>query len=350
VSDEAARNSSPGVHGVSRRDALRFGSVAAGGVVFAGLTSLNAPSAAAATTETVAAGSSKLTPAGSSKLPVAAIEKIIGAQGMVSNGVLNIEVDRDDLRHVVNSFGVPIKPAFEVNGNIVFQGRSEHDDDDDDDDDGDVAVLNGDLPFLAHELQPGLDQMLAHGIVFQAMHQHFYDWDPMVWFIHFRGRGDARTLARGVAAILSATATPLPQTSPTNPKTPLDTERLSKIIGASARVGADGVVSFDVPRRESITLGGTPISPDLNVATTVAFEPLGSKTAVVVDYGMTAAEIQRVTKVMRSLGWQVGCLYNQETAELPQLYFAHQFKSGDPYRLAGEVRRGLDLMNVELTS
>lgn len=140
---------------------------------------------------------------------------------------------------------------------------------------------------------------------------------------------------------------PLPQTSPTNPKTPLDTKRLSKIIGASATVGADGVVSFEVPRRESITLGGTPISPDLNVATSVAFEPLGSKTAVVVDYGMTAAEIQHVTKVMRSLGWQVGCLYNQETAEFPQLYFAHQFKSGDPYRLASEVRRGLDLMNVE---
>ncbi len=340
MSDEAAGNSSPGLHGVSRRDALRFGSVAAGGVVFASLTSLNAPSAAAATAETA--------PAGSSKLPVAAIEKIIGAQGMMSNGVLNIEVDRDDLRHVVNSFGVPIKPAFQVNGNIVFQGPSEHDDDDDDDDgDGADAVLNGDLPFLAHELQPALDQMLAHGIIFQAMHQHFYDWDPMVWFMHFRGRGDARTLARGVAAILSATATPLPQTSPTNPKTPLDTKRLSKIIGASATVGADGVVSFDVPRRESITLGGTRISPDLNVATTVAFEPLGSKTAVVVDYGMTAAEIQRVTTVMRSLGWQVGCLYNQETAEFPQLYFAHQFKSGDAYRLAGEIRRGLDLMNVE---
>jgi hypothetical protein len=46
---------------------------------------------------------------------------------------------------------------------------------------------------------------------------------------------------------------------------------------------------------------------------------------------------------MRKQGWFVGCLYNQETSETPQLYFAHMLKVGDAYALAREIRRGLDL-------
>jgi hypothetical protein len=34
-------------------------------------------------------------------------------------------------------------------------------------------------------------------------------------------------------------------------------------------------------------------------------------------------------RVMLARGWFVGCLYNQETAEHPQLYFSHQLKTGD---------------------
>jgi len=33
---------------------------------------------------------------------------------------------------------------------------------------------------------------------------------------------------------------------------------------------------------------------------------------------------------------------NQETDEHPQLYFSHQFKTGDPIRLAREMRQALD--------
>lgn len=192
---------------------------------------------------------------------------------MLSNGVLNIQVDRDDVKNVQNSAGYPIKPSFQVNGNLVFQSTG--DGDHDGDDHSGTAILNGDLPFLPPELQPAIDQMLRHGIVFQAMHQHFYDWNPMIWYR---------------------------------------------------------------------------INPYLNVATTVAFEPLPGKTAGAVDFGMVSDETQAVTAVMRAQDWQVGCLYNQETAESPQLFWAHQFKAGDAYALAREVRRGLDRMDLEFMS
>ena len=43
----------------------------------------------------------------------------------------------------------------------------------------------------------------------------------------------------------------------------------------------------------------------------------------------------------------MGCLYNQETAERPQLYFSHMFKTGDPVRLATEIRAGLEHTDIE---
>jgi len=57
---------------------------------------------------------------------------------------------------------------------------------------------------------------------------------------------------------------------------------------------------------------------------------------------MTAVEVQPVVALMRKQGWFVSCLYNQETAESPQLYFAHMLKTGDAYTLAAEIRLGLD--------
>ncbi len=63
------------------------------------------------------------------------------------------------------------------------------------------------------------------------------------------------------------------------------------------------------------------------------------------DFSMAVSEIQNVMQVMRQQGWVIGCLYNQETAEQPQLYFSHQLKVGDPVTLAQEIRKGLDQTN-----
>jgi hypothetical protein len=102
-----------------------------------------------------------------------------------------------------------------------------------------------------------------------------------------------------------------------------------------------------VPRRDTIMLGGVQISPYLNIATSIAFEPLGNgnQAAAAADFSMIASEIQNVIGVMRKQGWETGCLYNQETDEHPQLYFSHQAKVGNAIDLAHEIRKGLDQTN-----
>lgn len=265
-------------------------------------------------------------------LPVHEIESIVRAEGTFEHGVLLIDIDREDLPNVTKR-GVPIKPSFEINGTLAFQMLR----------DG-SAMLNADLAFKEEELNPAIDQMIAHGLAFQASHQHLFGLEPMVWFQHFRGRGTPQALARACAAILSVTSTPLPQAPPENPTTPLDVDRLSGIIGVEGEVGEEGVVTFLVPPTRPIILDGVRINPFLNVYSQIEFEPLSSTRAVVVpDFAQTAEDVNRLAPLMRAQGWEIDCLYNQESAEFPQLYFSHDFKVGDPYQLAAEVRRGLDV-------
>lgn len=146
---------------------------------------------------------------------------------------------------------------------------------------------------------------------------------------------------------MTSCGTPLPQSAPTNPNTPLDPQRLAHILDGTAMVSSDGVVTVSVPRRNRSLLGGVLTKTETGLETTVAFEPLGrGQTAVAPDFAMTGSEVQSVMQVMRGQGWTVTCLYNQETDEYPQLYFSHQLKVGDAYQLAAQVRRGIDRTNA----
>ncbi len=272
-------------------------------------------------------------------LPVKEIEALVQAKGTVSDSVLSIPIDRSDISNVT-LHGVPIKPSFEINGDLSFQpiGNGQ-------------AFFNADIPVKPSEINPVIDAIVGSGLVMQAEHQHMYDFEPMVWFIHFRAKGDPISIATAVHRVLLATSTPLPQEPPKKPTTPLNAGRLRQILhGYEASVGEDGVVTVYVARRNPIRINGVVVKPDTNIATNIAFEPLnsqGSEVAAMPDYAMEANEVDPVMSVMRGQGWDIGCLYNQETDEHPQLFFSHQFKTGDPYVLAQEIRRGLDQTNAQ---
>lgn len=270
-------------------------------------------------------------------LPVRAMESALHAKGTVTSGVLSVSLDRDDIG-TVHLHRTPIKPSFQLNTELDFQPLRHH-----------RALFNGDLALKRSEINPVIDAIVKHGLDFQAEHQHMYDFKPMVWFIHLRGKGNPVALARKVHAVVKATSTPLPQQPPSHPKTPLNKKRLQRILhGYDAEVGSDGVVTVYVARRNRERLDGVRVKPETNIATNVAFEPLssdGTKAAVIPDFGLTAHEVDPVVGTMRGLGWDIGCLYNQETEEHPQLYFSHEFKTGNPYALAAEIRKGLDRAN-----
>lgn len=310
--------------------------IAAAAVAVAVATTPSAVALAHPAAVTASHSASSSTAAG---LPVREMERIMQSDGTVSSGVLDFEITRPDLHVTGGNPPVRFKTGFQIVHGIFFQSLGSG-----------KAILNGDVALKAGEIQPVIDTLLSRGIAFQAEHQHFYDLSPMVWFIHFRKTGDPLRLARDARAVVATTSTPLPQHSPAHPTTPLPAQRLGAILGGDATVGENGVVTVTVPRRHGVLLGGVRISPELNVATAIEFQPLGGagRAAVAPDFSLTASEIQPVMRIMRGYGWEVGCLYNQETDEHPQLYFSHQFKTGDPIRLAREMRQALDRTDAGL--
>jgi hypothetical protein len=271
------------------------------------------------------------------RLPVDQIEAIMQTPGTVSGGVLDITQDRPELHVSGGTPGVPFVTGFQIQNETYWQSVGNN-----------QAIVNGDAALTLDEIQPFIDGLLRHNIVFQAEHQHFYDLTPRVFFIHFRKTGDPIALAKDVHAVIaSATSTPLPQKPPPHPTTPLPAQKLGAILGGSVDIGENGVVTVSVPRRSGVALGGVHVSPELNIANSIQFEPLGGgRAAAAPDFSMTADEVQAVMQVMRGFGWEVGCLYNQEIGEQPQLFFSHQFKVGDPIALAKEIRMGLDKTNA----
>ncbi|QKG21569.1 DUF1259 domain-containing protein [Actinomadura verrucosospora] len=326
----------------ARRAALRR--FRGGAALLAGLVATGAAVAGTATApDADAAGPRAATSqarawTGTKRLPVKQIERTLQADGHVSSsGVLEVDIDRKDLHVTGGRPRVRFEDGFQIQHELYFQSLGHG-----------KAILNGDLALRPQEIQPVIDAFIAHGLTFQAQHQHLYDLRPMVWFLHFRAIGDPVRMAGAARAVIGKTSTPLPQHSPPHPTTPLPERRLAKILGGDATVGENGIVTVTVPRTDRIRLGGVLVDPDLGVSTSVQFQPLGKgKAAVVPDFSMTAKETQPVISVMRRRHWQVGCLYNQETAEFPQLYFSHMFRVGDPVALARQVRAGLDRTHVK---
>ncbi len=322
---------------ISRRRALALGSGFAGGIIAMGATPLHAAlKNSALSAQPLQAGTPD---SGSSPLPVSEIEDIIQGQGTVTNGVLNIQLDRDDL-HVVNAQGVPFKGAWEINDELYFQsigsGR---------------AIFNGNLAVVANETNAVINRILSSGMVLQGYHQHFITLNPNIWFIHFRGVSDPRTLAEMVHYVIKATRVPLPQTMPSNPKTPLDYKRLGEILGGNAMVGSEGVVTVDIPRKEMVMLGGVRVKPDLGILNEFAFEPLsnssgGNNCAVGAQFSMLQSEVDRVFRVLRHYGFSTECLYNQETDEQPQFFYNHAVVTGNAYSRAYQLREALNLTNA----
>ncbi len=319
---------------ISRRRALALGGSLAGGLAVASSPLLGAPGRALAAT---ARGGIDVTGnTRNGQLPMQQIEAIMQTTGMMMNGVLSINLDRDDL-HVTGPGGLLWKPAFEVNHMFYFQplgnGR---------------AILNAEMAMLASETNVVIDKIFAGDLTFMAFHQHFFNESPQIWHMHFRGIGDPLALARAAIAVVRATGTPLPQSQPSNPTTPLPTDQLARILGGTAQVGSAGVVTVSIPRGDTIVLAGVVVKPEAGVSVTVEFEPLGNgQAACAPDYALIATEVNPALKVARAQGFAVHCLYNQETDEQPQLYFSHNLATGNAVDLAHKVARVLDTMNVK---
>lgn len=327
---------------ISRRRALKLAGLATAGLAAAGTGAALAGSGPVVgrpywqSASPSPSASPTPSPIAVSNLPMSQIESVLQTKGSVTDNVFMIGQDRTDIGSITGPLGFPFLPPFALTNSFVFQALSNG-----------MAIMNGDMTLKEEEVEDFIDALIKNNLVFQAFHQHYVGENPQVWHIHQRGMADPVTLAQAVANAVGVTSTPLPQGPPSNPSTPLPTDHLASILGGMATVKQDGVVEVLIPRANQMRLGGVDVSPFLNIMTHISFEPLSNgQAAASVDFGMIAPEITNVMAVMRQQKFFVGCLYNQETDEYPQLYWSHMARSGDAATLARQIKMGLNQMNL----
>jgi Domain of Unknown Function (DUF1259) len=119
------------------------------------------------------------------------VEQILGHDGKIKNGVLQVAVPRAE---TITDAGMKVPPSMGVATALNFQlmgsGR---------------AAITGDFVLLATEVNPVIKALREHGIAVTALHTHMLREEPRLFFMHFWAVDDALKLAKGLRAALDHT-------------------------------------------------------------------------------------------------------------------------------------------------
>jgi len=128
------------------------------------------------------------------QLDTAKIAKLVGHQGDQTGPVYKITIGRDDIN--MREMGATINARMGLNTWAAFFGSDAN------------AEIAGDVAMLAPEVTPVLKALRANGLNVVAMHNHMIGSEPIVYFLHYWGRGRAEKLAEGFKAALNELGKP----------------------------------------------------------------------------------------------------------------------------------------------
>jgi hypothetical protein len=263
------------------------------------------------------------------------VAEALGKAGAIQPGdVYKVGMPRGDL-HVTAS-GVRIKPALALGSWVGFKQTGEH-----------RVMAMGDLVLLESEVAPVMTKLQEGGIEQTAIHNHLLHEAPRVIYVHIRGEGDPIKVASAIHSAVVLTRTPLGEAPGKPDPLDLDTAEISRILGRTGKV-TGGVYQLSVPRAEAITEGGMEVPPAMGVATSLNFQPTGTKKAAIAgDFVLIGSEVNPVVRVFEQNGIEATALHSHMLDESPRLFFMHFWANDDALKLATGLRAALDKLNVK---
>jgi len=262
-------------------------------------------------------------------LDTAKIDQVLGRSGQKTGDVYKVGFPRTDLH--VSVGGLAIKPGLALGSWAAFTGTDDN------------AMVMGDLVLLEGELNPVMEKLRSAGFEIFAVHNHLVDETPHVMYMHYMGHGAASQLAASLRAGLAVSKTPLEKpAAAADEATP--PEWVKKVEDSVGRKGTfkGGVLSYGVPRSDSITLGGTTISPAAGVAEAINFQAADTgNVATTGDFVLTAEEVNPVISELQAHHILVTALHSHMLAEQPRLFFMHFWSVGSPESVGAGIAAAL---------
>jgi len=277
-----------------------------------------------------------------------AVDSAMGRPGLAqTDGVRRFNFPRSDLRVTVqDSRGdVVLRPALALGGWVAMHPTGET---------GQVMAM-GDVVVTEDELPRVMSKLQDGGVEQTAVHHHVMRETPRVLYMHIHARGEALSIARTVREAVALTGAPQPASTaasttssavPPSAAADLDTAGITSILGHTGRSNG-GVYQVSAPRPEPITAGGHPVPGVMGLGTVMNFQPTGAgRAAITGDFVMTASEVNRVIRALRSHGIEITSLHNHMLDDEPRLFFMHFWAHDDALALARGLRAGLDSTGI----
>src|SRR6266852_2446637 len=256
--------------------------------------------------------------------------KFLDRKGDFKAGVLKVNVPRNDLKMTIQ--GVPTPTPFGFGGWLALTKTPDGSD-----------IMMGDLVLLQDEVNPVMSALLDNGIEVTALHNHFFWDEPHVYYMHVHGMGKADDLARRVKPGLDLIGhvTPTPVTALSATGTPLDTEKLSKIIGHPGE--QSGAVFKITIGRDDLGMKdhGAAINARMGLNTWAAFFGMQEDAVVAGDIAMLEGEVTPVLKALRKNGLDVVAIHHHMAGEQPMVIFLHYWGKGPAEKLANAFKAAL---------
>lgn len=319
---------------VSRRDLLR-GAAVAGAVGTAGLWSGQPAEARrrGSARSGAAAGAGPMLSADE----MGAIDQALGKKGTVvaDQAIYTVPLPRSDLKITIRNDPVPI--PFGFGGWVSFKKTP----------DGRTMFMS-DTVLQQNEVNPVISAAQANGIEVTAIHNHFMNEEPRIFYMHLHGHGDTAALAHAYAeAIRPSPLFPANQPPPTPPSGPAAAERFD-LARLAQIAGHEGVANGPVYK---ITVGrpdlqvmamGTQITTAMGLNSWAAFAGDRDKGHVAGDITMLEPEVNPVIAALRKHNLDVVAVHNHMLGEEPRVIFLHYYGTGPAETLAQGFRAALD--------
>ncbi len=256
--------------------------------------------------------------------------KTLDKKGDFKDGVLKVNVPRNDLKITVQGFPTPT--PFGFGGWIAFTKSANGSD-----------VMMGDLVLSQDEVNPVMLALLDNGIDVTALHNHFFWDDPRVYFMHVHGMGKAADLTKRVKPGLDLIGHVTPAAAAASSGgAPLDTQKLAKIVGHEGE--PSGAVYKITVGRDDLKMKehGAAINARMGLNTWAAFTGSQEDAAIAGDVAMLESEVTPVLKALRKNGLDVVAIHHHMIEVTPMVIFLHYWGRGPAEKLATGFKAALD--------
>ena len=263
------------------------------------------------------------------------VMKTLGKQGDFKDGVLKVNIPRNDLKVTIDGIATPTPFGF---GGWLAMTKG----------DGGMDVMMGDLVLQEDEVNPVMSALLDNGLEVTAVHNHFFFESPRIFYMHVHGHGKAADLARMAkpAVDLIGHVSAQHQSSVTGSNSSIsagqiDTAKIASLVGHEGE--QNGAVYKITVGRDDLKLKemGAAINSRMGLNTWAAFFGSDANAEVAGDVAMLSSEVTPVLKALRANGLNVVAIHHHMTGTQPAVYFLHYWGTGPADKLAAGFKAAL---------